>query len=140
MERMSCDLVVIGSGGAGMVAAGHAAVLGAKVIVLEKNKLIGGNTWFAVGTRYINSRRGRENGMGDLRDTLFRECMAKTNWRKDPKTVHRFLDEYEKVYDWLDEVQSWNTCWKSADSMMCRDWPVTGQQTSGWIMPEQSAV
>ena len=62
MERMSCDLVVIGSGGAGMVAAGHAAVLGAKVIVLEKNKLIGGNTWFAVGTRYINSRRGRENG------------------------------------------------------------------------------
>ena len=104
MERMSCDLVVIGSGGAGMVAAGHAAVLGAKVIVLEKNKLIGGNTWFAVGTRYINSRRGRENGMGDLRDTLFRECMAKTNWRKDPKTVHRFLDEYEKVYDWLDEL------------------------------------
>ena len=104
MERMSCDLVVIGSGGAGMVAAGHAAALGAKVIVLEKNKLIGGNTWFAVGTRYINSRRGRENGMGDLRDTLFRECMAKTNWRKDPKTVHRFLDEYEKVYDWFDEL------------------------------------
>lgn len=102
--QYACDMVVIGSGGAGMVAAGHASELGAKVIVLEKNKLIGGNTWFAVGTRYINSKRGRENGMGDLRDTLFRECMAKTNWRKDPKTVHRFLDEYEAVYDWFDSL------------------------------------
>lgn len=100
----SCDVVVIGSGGAGMVAAGHAAASGAKVIVLEKTKLVGGNTWFAVGTRYINSKRGRENGMGDLRDELFREAMRKTNWRKDPKTVHRFLDSYEEVYNWFDEL------------------------------------
>lgn len=104
MDKMTCDLVVIGSGGAGMVAAGRAAELGAKVIVLEKNKLIGGNTWFAVGTRYINSKRGRENGMADFRDSMFRECMQKTNWRKDPKTVHRFLDEYENVYNWFDEL------------------------------------
>ena len=104
MEHMKCDLVVIGSGGAGMVAAGHASELGAKVIVLEKNKMVGGNTWFAVGTRYVHSKRGEENGMGDLRDEMFRECMKKTNWRKDPKTVHRFLDEYENVYNWFDDL------------------------------------
>lgn len=99
-----CDLVVVGSGGAGMVAAGHAAASGVRVIVLEKNKMIGGNTWFAVGTRYVNSKRGRENGLGDQRDRLFRECMAKTQWRKDPRTVHRFLDSYEEVYNWFDEL------------------------------------
>lgn len=99
-----CDLVVVGSGGTGMVAAGHGAAMGARVIVLEKNKLVGGNTWFAVGTRYINSKRGRENGMGDQRDQLFREAMAKTQWRKDPRTVHRFLDSYEAVYNWFDQL------------------------------------
>jgi fumarate reductase flavoprotein subunit len=104
MKTYECDLVVIGSGGTGMVAAGHAATMGAKVIVLEKNKKPGGNTWFAVGTRYINSKRGRENGMGDLRDEMFRECMAKTQWRKDPRTVHRFLDSYAEVYDWFDSL------------------------------------
>ena len=43
------DVVVIGAGGAGLSAAIIAADAGAKVLVLEKMPLIGGNTQLAAG-------------------------------------------------------------------------------------------
>ena len=45
----SADIVVIGSGGAGLTAAITASDLGAKVIVLEKMPITGGNTQLAAG-------------------------------------------------------------------------------------------
>ena len=46
------DVIVIGAGAAGLAAACTAAENGAKVLVLEKNKEIGGNTW--IGGGYFN--------------------------------------------------------------------------------------
>ena len=40
-ESKIWDVAVIGGGPAGMMAAGHAAILGASVLLLEKNKLLG---------------------------------------------------------------------------------------------------
>ena len=45
----SCDIVVIGAGGAGLSAATQAASMGAHVIVLEKQGIIGGNTNYSTG-------------------------------------------------------------------------------------------
>lgn len=45
----SCDIVVIGAGGAGLSAATEAAMKGKKVIVLEKMGIVGGNTNYATG-------------------------------------------------------------------------------------------
>jgi len=54
---MDCDLVVLGAGGAGLVAAVKAAdVSGKKVIVLEKAKKPGGATNLAGGLRVSNSK------------------------------------------------------------------------------------
>jgi urocanate reductase len=47
---MECDLVVLGAGGSGLVAAVKASDDGVKkVIVLEKSKKAGGSSWFAGG-------------------------------------------------------------------------------------------
>ena len=54
---MNCDLVVLGAGGCGLVAAVKAAdVSGKKVIVLEKAKKPGGATTFAHGMQISNSK------------------------------------------------------------------------------------
>jgi len=50
MKMMDCDLVVLGAGGAGLVAGVKAADLtGKKVIILEKSRKPGGCTYFASG-------------------------------------------------------------------------------------------
>ena len=54
---MNCDLVVLGAGGCGLVAAVKAAdVSGKKVVVLEKAKKPGGATTFAHGMQIKNSK------------------------------------------------------------------------------------
>jgi fumarate reductase flavoprotein subunit len=60
---MDCDLIVLGAGGAGMVAAVKAAdVSGKKVIVLEKAKKPGGCTIFAHGMQIQDSKWQKEAG------------------------------------------------------------------------------
>ncbi len=49
LENMETEVVVIGAGGAGLSAAIEAHNNGAKVIVLEKMPIIGGNTKYATG-------------------------------------------------------------------------------------------
>jgi fumarate reductase flavoprotein subunit len=61
---MDCDLVVLGAGGAGLVAAVKASdVSGKKVIVLEKAKKPGGATNFAGGLRVSNSKWQKAAGI-----------------------------------------------------------------------------
>lgn len=60
---MDCDLVVLGAGGAGLVAAVMGAeASGKKVIVLEKAKKPGGATMFAAGIRVKDSTWQKEVG------------------------------------------------------------------------------
>ena len=48
-EDITVDVAVIGAGGAGLSAAVEAANLGAKVVVVEKMAMAGGNTIRAAG-------------------------------------------------------------------------------------------
>ena len=53
MAEISCDVVVIGGGPAGMMAAGRAAIAGARVVLLEKNA--------SLGTKLLITGGGRSN-------------------------------------------------------------------------------
>lgn len=48
-ESLDCDVVIVGAGGAGLTAAAQAAENGAKVIVVEKMPIVGGNSLKATG-------------------------------------------------------------------------------------------
>ena len=50
MGRDAADIIVVGSGGAGLSAAAEAARLGRSVIVVEKSAKLGGTTAISVGS------------------------------------------------------------------------------------------
>ena len=54
-ETLDCDVVIVGAGGAGLTAAAQAAEDGAKVIVVEKMPIVGGNSLKATGGMNIGA-------------------------------------------------------------------------------------
>jgi len=72
-ECIDCDLLVLGAGMAGLSAAGYAAEHGARVIVLEKAKSIGGSALLSGGVLWTATSAGRmqfygggKPGLGDV--------------------------------------------------------------------------
>ena len=71
LDGGSFDIVVIGAGGAGMSAAINAVEKGAKVLLLEKVPVAGGNTCFAEGgMNACCTKTQKENGIEDSVDLM----------------------------------------------------------------------
>ena len=72
-QTIDADVVVVGSGGAGMTAALEAAYAGSKVVVLEKLSYIGGSTrlssaMLVVGGSQLQEEAGIEDSVQNLKD------------------------------------------------------------------------
>jgi len=50
MDAVTADVIVVGGGGSALAAAAEAAKLGRSVILLEKNRRLGGSTAWSVGS------------------------------------------------------------------------------------------
>ena len=96
-----CDVLVIGAGASGMAAAAKASDEGKKVIVLEKNKEIGGSAWYAHMFRTQWSVWHEADGIPDPREKLYRQFMKKTNNQVDGQTVKNYLDADVDFVNWL---------------------------------------
>lgn len=99
-----CDLVVVGSGTAGLCAAVRAAELGASVILLEKLPALGGTSALTEGIGGLNSYMNKKMGKGgkpfDVNEALQRS-QEYSHWAADSKTYERFISESGKTIDWL---------------------------------------
>jgi hypothetical protein len=84
------DVVVIGGGAGGLVAAIAAREKGASVIIVEKNFDIGGRAMMSFGGLYIGGgnrlQKGRELGKDDTPDKVFED------WSRPEKPMGRFSD------------------------------------------------
>jgi succinate dehydrogenase/fumarate reductase flavoprotein subunit len=88
------DVVVVGSGGAALIAAVHAAMRGAKVVVLEKAPIFGGTTAISGGGQWVpGNPLGPETfGLRDTRAEVETYLAGVTAGLADPARLSAFLD------------------------------------------------
>ena len=105
IEEKKCDLVVLGGGSSGMVAAVRTAQLtGKKVIVLEKGSVTGGGAiTYASAMRTFGSKWQAERNLPDPTAEYAREMMDLVYWRLDTKLVANTLRGTGQFFDWLCE-------------------------------------
>ena len=101
-EDTSCDIVIIGAGGAGLVAATQAANKGAKVIVLEKMGIVGGNSNYSTGG--INASYTKEQEKLNIKDSpqvFYDDTMKGGHYLNDPELVRTLVNNSASMVEWL---------------------------------------
>ncbi|WP_038903288.1 flavocytochrome c [Dickeya zeae] len=103
--EMNCyDVVVIGSGGAGLAAAIQACDDGARVLIVEKMSSIGGNTIKAsVGMNAAGTRFQKMRGIVDDKQRFYEETLKGGKQKNNPDLLKRFVEGAPMAIDWLAE-------------------------------------
>jgi succinate dehydrogenase/fumarate reductase flavoprotein subunit len=98
------DVVVLGSGAAGLTAATLAHDGGAEVLVLEKAALLGGTTGVSGGMPWVPmNRHMAEVGVDDSREDALRYIRRLTHGREpDPALVELYVDTAPEVIEYLE--------------------------------------
>ena len=100
-KTMSADIVVVGAGSAGLTAAVQAAEKGAKVIVLEKNPFVGGNSQHAEGLFGVESEYNRLRSDPLTREHAFRSYLERHQYEVDAPLVRDFIYGSGENIDWM---------------------------------------
>ena len=101
------DVIVVGTGGAGMTAALAAHEAGAKVLVLEKSKTVGGATAVSGGVLWIpNNHHMKEVGIADSRDEALTYTKRLADARSDDALIATFLDTAPRMLRFVEERTS----------------------------------
>lgn len=95
------DVVVIGSGGAGLTAAIEVADAGSSCVVLEKCAVIGGNTRLADAMNAVDPEQQAKQGIEDSIEKHTRQTLSNGAYRADPKRVERVTASALETLNWL---------------------------------------
>lgn len=95
-----CDVLVIGSGGAGLLAACRAADTGASVIVAERHPLLGGTTAISGGMLWVPARAGMPS---DSADSALRYLLAVTEGTVPPQRLRDYIETSCRMVEYLAE-------------------------------------
>lgn len=101
---METDVVVVGSGGTGLIAAVEAGDAGAEVIVVEKGDHVGG-LWIGAGghaifgATHVHERLGIEDHL----EWWYEDEMGQCDYRGVPEIIRTFVEEGPDTALWLEE-------------------------------------
>jgi len=98
------DVVVVGSGAAGLCAALEAADAGSSVLVIDSEEVVGGSSRLSGGIIMgAGTKLQAALGIEDSPDSLFHDYMSLNQWKLEPAVVRRLADECGPSVDWLVE-------------------------------------
>lgn len=102
MER-DYDVIVIGSGAAGLSAAVAAADTGASVLIVEGDTRVGGSSRLSGGHFYAAGTSVQQEAgvVGDTSDAMFEHYMTLNQWMVDPAVVRRYCDLSAPTFEWI---------------------------------------
>lgn len=104
-ELQVYDVVVLGSGGAGMSAAIEARKAGASVVIIEKTGAFGGNTALSGQYNGAGTRFQKALDIPDTPDVMFEDIMKGGDFLSDEKLVRILADKSAETVEWtVDEV------------------------------------
>ena len=102
MQNVDSDIIIIGAGGCGLMAALVAAKKGAHVLLLEKTDKPGGGTAFSSkGIRAAASRRQRELKIDDNAALYAQDILRRNNGESDAVLTRRLAENSGRVADFL---------------------------------------
>ncbi len=108
MQSSNSDVIVVGTGSAGLIAAMTAADEGAKVIQVEKTPELGGTFLVAEGTSAGAATKLQfEAGIyNDSPAVFYADCMKESRARErcDPEILMLYCQNAGYVVDWLDSL------------------------------------
>lgn len=103
--RPDFDVIVVGSGAAGLCAALSAAQSGATVLVAESEDVIGGSSRLSAGMMMgAATRLQKANGINDTPDSLYHEYLQLNQWEVEPGLAWVLASEAGATIDWLENL------------------------------------
>ena len=97
------DILIVGSGFAGLCAAIEATKAGSEVVLLEKNTVFGGNSIMCAG----NAQFGGGNfvqeraGISDTPERFYNDIFVYGSHRAEPVLLQQFVDLSNETVDWM---------------------------------------
>lgn len=97
------DIIVVGSGGAGLTTAIVAHDLGARVLVIEKSSTVGGTFAYSTGLVWVPANHHMaEAGIPDSAEEAFAYIRPRTSGRHDDRVLRAFIDHAPLVIEYLE--------------------------------------
>ena len=95
------DVIVVGSGFAGLTTAIEASLGQAEVIVLEKMKAVGGNSIISDGgIAAWGTQEQKDAGISDSSELMYADMMQSGEGRNDPEIVRLVCENSLDAYEW----------------------------------------
>jgi len=96
------DVAVVGGGACGMIAALAAEEKGTEVLLLEKEKKVGGNTSLSQGMiPAAGTRFQRAAGIDDSPELMAEDIFKKNDYESDPEITLHLCKESKNLVEWL---------------------------------------